>query len=139
MSCTRPASRLAEQPPSALPANSPEPGSPRVPWAQKNRAERMEFMGLHFFPRMKALFEAQGPASAPPFRCQTCHGEDMEAVNYRMPNSLYALPAKDPVAAARAYDERTTTFMVESVAKTAVELLGGEKQDDACHLCHQVE
>jgi hypothetical protein len=55
-----------------------------------------------------------------------------------MPNGLYALPAQDPVGAAHAYDAATTAFMVDEVAKSAVELLG-EGTNDSCHLCHRTE
>lgn len=120
-----------------------EPGAPSVPWREKTLAQRVEFMGLVFFPRMKALFDGEGPEAseqtsadeAAPLRCQTCHGENMIDVRYAMPNGLFPLPEASPHEAALARDEKTARFMMERVVPEARELLGA---DDAfgCHACH---
>jgi hypothetical protein len=103
----------------------------------------MEFMGLVVYPKMKALFQAQDPKAYARFRCQTCHGEDMEAVDFRMPSSLSALPESDPIAAARARDENTTEFMVDKVEPVMKTLLGENDADTAgrvaCGSCHPRE
>jgi hypothetical protein len=138
VACTEPAGLVTARPPSPLPPNASKPGAPETPWGKKTHSERMEFMGLYFFPKMRAVFQAHDARAYAQFRCQTCHGEDMEAVDYRMPNGLYGLPSQDPVGAAQAYDAATTAFMVSDVAKSAVELLG-EGGTDACHLCHRTE
>jgi len=100
----------------------------------------MEFMGLYFFPKMKLLFSSHAPTHSAPFRCQSCHGRDMEAVDFKMPNGLYALPRDDPERAALAVDEKTTKFMVEEVEPAAEKLLGiGPSVNRSCHLCHEAE
>lgn len=106
----------------------------------------MEFMGLFFFPKMKAVFQKHDPAGYRQFRCQTCHGDDMEAVNFKMPSGLYTLPKVDPVKAAHDYDEKTTAFMTGEVEPAAQELLGivqvpGTDQGPgrSCSLCHGAE
>jgi hypothetical protein len=126
-----------------------ESGSPGTPWSKKNRAERIEYMGLVFYPRMKELFAARGTRAAEgagherPFRCQTCHGENMSAASYAMPNGLYALPEGDPMQAALARNEATARFMAEKVLPEARALLGTEDpslaENVTCHTCHERE
>lgn len=100
-------------------------------------------MALAVYPRMKALFQAHDAKEYAIFRCQTCHGDDMERAGFRMPNSLYALPESDPVKAALEYDPATAKFMVDQVVPAMKELLG--KNDPAvearsgCLSCHQTE
>jgi cytochrome c553 len=146
LSCARLPEQSPARQPGALPPGATPPGAPETPWTKKTRAERMEFMGLFFFPRMKTLFQKQDPAGYAQFRCQTCHGDDMEAVNFRMPNGLYTLPTADPVKAAHDYDEKTTAFMTGEVEPAAQELFGiphGTGTDQApgrsCSLCHGAE
>lgn len=115
-----------------------QPGAPAVPWAQKSRAERIEFMGIVFHPRMKALFDEESrDADGAPFRCQSCHGENMVDAGYAMPNGLFPLPEASPFDAALAQDEKTARFMAERVVPAARELLGDETL--GCHACHARE
>jgi len=97
-------------------------------------------MGLSFHPRMKELFERYDALAYDKFRCQTCHGEDMEARAFAMPATLRPLSAADPVAAARARDAKATDFMVTMVLPATVELLAGDAPEDArrfgCASCH---
>jgi hypothetical protein len=131
----RPEAASATEPQGTLPGGGKavEPAAPSVPWSGKSRAERMEFMGLVFHPRMKELFTPAVGKRADPFRCQTCHGENMVAVSYAMPNGLHPLPATNPYDAARAEDEETARFMADKVVPAARELLG---EDVTCHTCH---
>jgi hypothetical protein len=123
---------------------SVEPGAPSVPWRDKTREQRVEFMGLVFFPKMQSLFEDGPRGSEPdeargPFRCQTCHGEDMVDVAYRMPNGLFPLPKASTTQAALAHDEKFARFMMEQVVPVARELFGASDPDDVgCHSCHAV-
>lgn len=130
-------------PKQALFRPAPEPGAPDVPWPRKTRSERMEYMGLYVFPKMRTVFRAFDAKAYAAFRCQTCHGEDMEAVDYRMPNGLYALPLDGAERAALDYDEKTATFMIGTVVPTMRELLAtGETSGApsvACKSCHPAE
>lgn len=141
--CTRPADRgEVAAPHAALGRAGTEPGAPTVPWSKKTREQRMEFMGLTVHPKMKALFQARSAKVYAQFRCQTCHGDDMEAVSFRMPNSLYPLPAVEPMKAALDYDAVTAKFMADSVVPAMNELLGAGDPGAAqvtCHTCHGVE
>lgn len=105
----------------------------------------MEFMSTVVYPKMKQVFQEQDPKAYANFKCQTCHGNDMEAVNFKMPNSLYALPTDKTIDAAMEYDAKTTKFMMERVLPTMSELLGIAPLDPktgqgfSCFNCHQKE
>jgi hypothetical protein len=141
--CARPADRgEVAAPRASLGHAGTEPGAPSIPWSRKTREQRMEFMGLVVHPKMKALFQSANAKAYAHFRCQTCHGDDMEAVGFRMPNALYALPEGDPMKAALDYDATTAKLMEERVVPAMSELLvagdpGARKV--TCHTCHQKE
>ena len=95
---------------------------------------------------MRHLFQGWNAKSYGDFGCATCHGPDFEVVDFKMPNSLYALPEKDTIAGATEYDETTTKFMVEHVVPKLASLLGekvGKPEDPAhgvtCFTCHPHE
>ena len=99
----------------------------------------MEYMGLVVFPRMKAVFDAHGGSSRP-FRCQTCHGEDMERARFRMPHSLLALPSARALEVAREKDPEMARFMAEEVVPAFAAALGsgdpGVRDRVSCATCH---
>ena len=103
----------------------------------------MEYMGLVVFPRMKSLFQAEDPTHFAVFRCQTCHGNDMDRAGFAMPHSLYALPEVDPLKAALTYDEKTAVFMRDKVEPVMRELLAkGDPETErrfGCLSCHLTE
>jgi hypothetical protein len=120
-----------------------EPGAPDVPWEEKSHQQRLEYMGTVVYPKMKEMFQAHDPESYAEFTCATCHGDDMEAVNYEMPNTLIGLPADNPVEDSMGYAPETAKFMVEKVVPTMAELLDHKPFDPAtgegfdCFECHQ--
>jgi hypothetical protein len=144
LSCARPVDHAAS-PRAFAPLGTAgvQPGAPALPWSRKTREQRMEFMGLTFHPRMKELFERFDAARYGNFRCQICHGDDMEARGFRMPATLRSLPGSEPAAAGRARDPKATDFMVEAVLPAAVELLAGDDAVQAkridCASCHAKE
>jgi hypothetical protein len=99
-------------------------------------------MAAHIEPAMKHLFQSFKPKSYGDFGCETCHGNDMEIVDFHMPNSLYALPEKDTIAEATSYDEETTKFMTEKVVPTFAKLLSESPKEPGsaggvtCFTCH---
>jgi hypothetical protein len=129
---------------SPAPSND-EPGAPNVPWAQKTRAQRQDYMGLVVFPTMKNVFQKFDPKGFADFKCQTCHGDNMKEVDFKMPNSLYALPAHDTWQAALDYDADTAKFMGEQVLPKMTELLDQKPFDPQtgkgfrCLNCHPTE
>lgn len=94
-------------------------------------------MGLTFHPRMKELFQEYDAAIYGNFRCQTCHGEDMEARRFAMPASLRPV---SEAGDAGARDRRAMEFMVSKVLPQTRELLADEGAHGAarvgCNACH---
>ena len=116
------------------------------PWKDKTHEQRLDWMGLEVFPRMKGAFAEFDGDRFSKFRCQTCHGDDMELVDFKMPNSkIYALPHKDTLQSARDYDALVTDFMAGTVVPKMAELLDMEPYDPAtqsgfgCFGCHPSE
>jgi hypothetical protein len=121
-------------------------GKSETPWKDKTHEQRMDWMGLHVFPKMKGVFTQYDASTFSNFTCQTCHGDDMEMVDFKMPNKhLYALPRTDTIKSARDYDAKVTEFMLGTVTPTMAELLDTQPYDPAtksgfsCFGCHPSE
>ncbi len=121
-------------------------GKSETPWKDKTHEQRMDWMGLHVFPKMKGVFTTYDAKLFSDFACQTCHGEDMEMVDFKMPNKhLYSLPRTDTIKSARDYDAKVTEFMLGTVTPTMAELLDMQAYDPAtksgfsCFGCHPAE
>lgn len=96
-------------------------------------------MGARVKPEMGRLFKTFNAKAYADFDCETCHGPDMDKVDFHMPNSLYALPAENTIAEAKDYDEKTTEFMMNEVVPTFAKLLREKPGDPAgvtCFTCH---
>lgn len=120
----------------------PSVGSPGVPFRSKSRQDKTAFMAAQVKPVMGHLFQKWNPKSYEKFDCDTCHGADMDKVDFHMPNSLYALPAENTIAEAKDYDEKTTEFMMNEVVPTFARLLHEKPGDPAgvtCFTCHPKE
>jgi hypothetical protein len=100
----------------------------------------MEFMGIEVLPAMKTMFKNYDENTYKQFKCQTCHGDDMNEVKYKMPSdAIYALNPADPVKGAMEYDEKITKFMVDEVVPKMSELLGEPTEGPGCMQCHPAE
>ena len=108
-------------------------------WKDMNHEQRMEFMGVSVMPSMKALFQEFDPVGFEDFGCKTCHGDDMEQVEFEMPNSLPELTAPDPIPSAMDYDADTTRFMLDEVAPKMRALLHEDQRTFTCFSCHGKE
>lgn len=123
-------------------AANTEPGAPGVKWADKDRKQRMEHMGIVVLPEMKKLFGAYDSAGFGSFKCDECHGKDAKAVDYKMPNGLYPLDKNDPIKGAMDYDAKITKFMMEQVTPKMAELLDSKPWSPenptgvGCFTCH---
>jgi hypothetical protein len=95
-----------------------------TPWKAMSREQRMDWMAVAVFPKMRQLFQAQDPEKYADFACQTCHGLQMERVDFKMPNDLFALDKADTIAHAKEYDDKTTDFMLAGVVPEMAQLLG---------------
>jgi cytochrome c553 len=117
-------------------------GAPAVPWKEKRLDERRAYMATHVEPQMRAQFQKFNGSAYAAFGCETCHGADMEAVEYRMPNSLFPLSKEDTLAEAKDYDEKTTHFMMTEVVPRFASLLDekpGVPGGVTCFTCHPSE
>jgi hypothetical protein len=120
-------------------------GKSEVPWKDKTHEQRMDWMGLAVFPKMKAVFTEFDAERFSGFACQTCHGEDMEMIEFKMPNKLYALSRTDTLKSASEYDAKITEFMASSVLPKMADLLDMQPYDRAtksgfgCFGCHPAE
>jgi hypothetical protein len=120
-------------------------GKSEIPWKDRTHEQRMDWMGLQVFPKMKGVFTQFDADRFSNFACQTCHGDDMEIVDFKMPNKLYALPRTDTIKSARDYDAKVTEFMLSTVTPKMAELLDMQPYDPAtksgfsCFGCHPVE
>ena len=94
-----------------------------TPWKKMSREQRMDWMALAVFPKMRQLFLEQDSEKYADFACQTCHGAQMERVDFKMPNDLFALEPGDTLAKAKEYDEKTTDFMLGGVVPEMAKLL----------------
>ena len=119
-----------------------EPGAPSIAWSEKNRDQRMEWMGLEVLPAMEAAFQQFDAQDFVDFECQTCHGDDMQQVDFKMPNKLYSLPKDNAYQSALEYDPEVTKFMAEVVVPKMAELLDMQPynpdtgQGFGCFGCH---
>jgi len=130
---------------SAQDASAAGAGKSEVPWQDKTHAQRMDWMGLQVFPKMRSVFTEFDADRFSDFSCQTCHGEDMEMIDFKMPNKLYALSRKDTLQSAREFDAKVTDFMVSSVLPKMAGLLDMQPYDRetksgfGCFGCHPAE
>jgi hypothetical protein len=131
---------------SAESASGASSGKSETPWKDKTHEQRMDWMGLQVFPKMKGVFTEFDADRFSNFACQTCHGDDMEIVDFKMPNKhLYALPRTDTLKSARDYDAKVTDFMLNTLTPKMAELLDLQPYDAAtksgfsCFGCHPVE
>jgi hypothetical protein len=128
-----------------VPESGPDIGAPYVPWRGKSHEERQAFMGAHVEPIMRKLFQGYSAKGYADFGCETCHGSNMDLIDFKMPNAIYPLPEKDTIAEASSYDEATTKFMVEKVVPTFAGLLSehavspGQPGGVSCFTCHPHE
>jgi cytochrome c553 len=117
-------------------------GAPEIAWSAKNREQRFGHMAAQVQPQMHALFEKYDAEYGKTFTCQTCHGEDAELVDWRMPNpNLYGLPKEDTLQASMEYDQEVTSFMMEvtPAMKKLLNTGAGEPVAVSCFTCHPEE
>jgi hypothetical protein len=94
-----------------------------TPWKDMSREQRMDWMAVAVFPKMRQLFREQDSEKYEEFACQTCHGTQMERVDFKMPNDLFALEKADTIDRAKEYDEKATDFMLGAVVPEMAKLL----------------
>ncbi|HEX2733488.1 MAG TPA: hypothetical protein VHM70_17880 [Polyangiaceae bacterium] len=120
-------------------------GSPGIAWSAKSYQQRLDFMAGVFHPKTRQLFIdfKKSYAEKGKFTCETCHGEQPELTNYKMPNeSLYALPKENTLQESHEYDAEVTDFMQKVLTPRVTDLLNqgeGAKTQASCFSCHPVD
>ncbi len=114
-------------------------GAPNTAWAEKNDEQRFGYMAAQVHPIMSKVFIEYDPDNAG-FTCSNCHGENMEQIDYAMPNeSLYAMPPDRPYDDAIDFDQKIAVFMMTKVTPTLQDLLNkgdGAPTKVTCFTCH---
>lgn len=98
-------------------------------WASYDFEQRHERMTLYVLPSMARQFRRHRGEPFATLTCLSCHGENAEAVDYRMPNGLYPL---NPEALPNTDEAR---WMAETVvpAYDRVAQAGGSTTCFSCH------
>ncbi len=117
---------------------TPPPVEEAKTWSDMDRQARMEYMGTVVYPRMKTEFQGHDAERFGEFTCASCHGEDKEDVDFKMPNDLTPLPTEGTMEAATEMDAEIAKFMAESVVPAMQEMLG-EGEEAGCFSCHLSE
>lgn len=117
-------------------------GSPSIAWSEKNHEQRTGFMAAAITPVIKELFVEYDDSFETEFTCETCHGENAELVDYKMPNpDLIELPAEDTLESALEDDEEVANFMMKVTGELKTMLNQGHGSDTKtnCFSCHTAE
>jgi hypothetical protein len=114
-------------------------GAPNTSWAAKNNEQRFGYMAAQVHPILSEVFIEYDPDNSG-FTCSNCHGENMEQIDYAMPNeSLYSMPSARPYDDAIDFDAKIAVFMMTKVTPTMQELLNkgeGPPTKVTCFTCH---
>ena len=118
-------------------------GAPEVAWKVKSPEQRMGYMAAVVHPEMQRIFQEYDADYYAEFSCETCHGSEMDVIDFRMPTDyIYALPEDGPIKEAMDYDEEVAEFMMSKVVPGLKKLLnqgnGGATKVD-CFSCHPKE
>jgi len=97
-------------------------------WSKLSFEERHSVMTFTVLPNIARTWRDFKHTEYPEMTCRTCHGQDAEAVSYRMPNPSLAKidPAHPP-------QNEIATFMKTKMVPEMSELAGA---DVGCNTCH---
>lgn len=118
---------------------------PDTPWDQLSFDERKKYMGDHVLPAVGAWFEQYDPERFAGFSCDGCHGPDMVARKFAMPNpsimALHPTGTEEQKQMVRDHPEMVK-FMFNKVLPATRTLLGAAPYDAetqqgfSCYACH---
>ena len=100
-------------------------------WAKLSFEDRHSVMTFTVLPNIARTWRDFRHTADPEMTCRTCHGQDAESVDYRMPNPALAKidpahPPAGPVAA----------FMKEKMVPEMIDLVGTTPEHFSCKSCH---
>ncbi|MCO4747225.1 MAG: hypothetical protein KC912_20675 [Proteobacteria bacterium] len=118
-----------------------------VPWLDKTSEEKHSWMTFRVLPQMREKFEAFDPSYVGEFRCESCHGTEIESTGFTtIPHAtgpaelhLSDWPGQSTDTEVQAY----ATFMDDEVVPLMATLLdtvvATQTQDGiSCRTCHVV-
>ncbi len=112
-------------------------------WAKMDAKERYQYMKTTVLPALKTSFETYDPNRFAKMNCETCHGPDPQARNYKMPNpDLPKINGANDFAEARKKYPGAVEFMMTSVEPTMAALLQDppwtpkRPKGFGCYRCH---
>ena len=115
--------------------NAPRPSQPKPAlddaWSRLSFEDRHSVMTFTVLPNMARAWRDFKHTPDPEMTCRTCHGPNVEEVNYRMPNP--SLQAIDP---ARIPPGPVAKFMKEKMVPEMRELTGDPRL--SCNACHTI-
>lgn len=112
--------------------------APEQPWSEMSHEDKGTDMVMRFEPVFRVMFQGHDAEEFDHFGCPTCHGDDAEEVEYRMP-SAHLPPV--PMAGTPEYQEMAehepemTRFMEEDVTP-AMQTMLGVGATFTCQGCH---
>lgn len=113
------------------------------PWETLSYDDRNQFMLRLFEPAMRELFVEHDAEAWADFDCESCHGEDPEAIDYAMPVDITPLTFDDiPVEDIEDPERRATgLWMDEEVLPLMAELFEQEMvlEGASCLDCHELQ
>ena len=116
---------------SHVPVTQPSHDAPRSrtdTWSKLSFEERHSVMTFKVLPNMARTWRDFQHTEDPEMTCRTCHGQDAESVNYRMPNpSLAKIDPAHPPA------NRVAEFMKTKMVPETSDLVGAEIGCNTCH------
>ncbi|HJK94835.1 MAG TPA: hypothetical protein RMH85_13450 [Polyangiaceae bacterium LLY-WYZ-15_(1-7)] len=120
------------------------PRAPK-PWEEMTAQEKGQFMGDEVLPYMRALFQEYDAERYADFGCATCHGADMNARGFAMPNqdilALHPSGSPEQRQMVEAHPEMVR-FMFNHVLPAMRDMIGAEPYDAetgegfSCYTCH---
>ena len=110
---------------------------PDMPWDEMTVADKEFYMVGKVNPIMQELFASYDAEEYSGFDCETCHGEEMREIEFKMPApSMYVVPPEGTPGhrgMLKTFPD-TVAFMEETVTPAMGKLLGIE--DFTCAGCH---
>ncbi len=132
------------QPPAAASPRAASHAPAKDEWATDSWEDRHDTMTFLVLPNMARTFQTFFGKKDPDMTCETCHGNDAEAVAYKMPRGLPPLdprhlPRRD---ASNPNEARMAAFMIDEVTPRMARMLETPPYDPAtrtgfsCFSCH---
>lgn len=123
---------IAAEPTAGTEDPAPAVAAGELTWPEMDREQRLAYMQQTVMPEMKALFVAFDAERYADFGCATCHGEDMQAVDFAMPNGLAPLVPSE-IPAMFQSEQPMAVFMTQEAWPKMVELLDAQPYDPETH------